>query len=1030
MFGRYRIVTRLGTGGMGEVYLADDPRLGRKVALKLLAARGDVDVAPLKRLEHEARTASALNHPHIMTVYDVGDVEGAAFIATEHVEGETLRRRLARGPVPLPEALDVAHAIAQALAAAHARGIVHRDVKPENIMVRPDGVVKLLDFGIATLAEARPLGATLAASATDAGAIVGTLHYLSPEQARGEAVDARTDVFSLGVVLHEMLSGRAPFDGPSAAAVIVSLLNDAPPPLPRAVLDAAPALGGILARALARHRDDRYARIADLAADVREARLALEIAARMPASGRGETTVSLAHSAARRGNLPIPPTPIIGRDAELARIDRLFGDEAARLVVLTGPGGSGKTRLALEAAARVAPRLADGVVFVSLAPLQDPELVPAAIAHAVGLKERPDAASLALLEDHLRSRTLLLVLDNFEHILAAAGLVSDLLAACPGLRALVTSRAALRLRGEYELPVPPLHLPDLVRLPPVDELARVDSIALFAGRARAVRPDFAITPENAATVAEICGRLDGLPLALELAAARIALLTPADLLARLARRLPLPSAGPRDLPARQKTLGAAIGWSYQLLGPAEQRVFDCLAVFAGGFTLTAAEAICGGDLVLDPLDTLVSSSLVRRQEAPDQSSRFTMLETIREFASERLAEHGDPDALRRRHARFYLALAEDGAASLAADPAVSLDLLEGEHDNLRAAIDWAVGAGEADTPLRLGAALWRFWEMRGFVREGSDRLESILAVARGSQDPLYMKVRYAAGVLADAAGRYALARTRFSENLAAYRAAGDDWGVANSLNNLGIAALRQNDYDEARRCYTESLSLWRKLGNRHAVALSLNNLGNVANLQKDFDAARALHEESLAIFRELGDERGIALTLHHLGDVSRDRAEQDAARQLYEEAFGMFRRAADASGTAGCLTDLGHLARERGEPDAARTMYQEAAVMFGELGDARGIARVLEGFAALSIDERQVELAFTLAGAASALRESIGAPLPPRERAGFDARLASAGEASLELRRQWLLAGRALPVEQAIALALDTPARVTPSRPA
>jgi predicted ATPase/Tfp pilus assembly protein PilF len=602
-------------------------------------------------------------------------------------------------------------------------------------------------------------------------------------------------------------------------------------------------------------------------------------------------------------------------------------------------------------------------------------------------------------------------------------MMTDLVAACPRLRLLVTSRAVLRVRSEREVAIPPLRLPDLGRPLSISELQRVDAVALFVDRACAVRPDFALTRDNAAPVAEICARLDGLPLALELAAARIRLLTPADMLARLARRLPLLTAGPRDLPVRQQTLRNAIGWSYQLLKPDEQRLFARLAVFSGGFPLDAAEAICGGDdlVLLDAIDALAGSSLLRRQEAFDGSSRFALLETIAEFATERLAERGEAAVLRTRHSAFYLSLAEATVERGATDDAsAGFDRLEAEHDNLRASIDWVVDAGDAQSALRFGVALWRFWERRGFVREGADRLDRLLSMpADASLEVLRSSVAYAAGVLADAAGRYEAARAHFEENLAAARALGDDSGVANSLNNLGIVSLRRGDYDAARRFYTESLSFWRRVGHRYAVALSLNNLGNVASLQKEHETARTFYEESLAVFCELGDERGVAQTLSHLADVHRDQGEYQQAHELYGDALAIFRRISDQSGVASCLTDCGHVERDAGDVDAARAMYQEAAVIFGELGDARGIARVLEGFVGLALAEGRCERACTLAGAAGALRQSVGAPMPPGERLRFEARLASVDQ-SAEDRQRWLLEGQKVPVERAIALALET----------
>jgi predicted ATPase len=1025
--GRFRIRRRLGAGGMGEVYLADDLRLGRQVALKLLLGRGGA-LKDLERLEREARAASALNHPGILTVYDIGEAGGVHFIATEFVDGETLRERMARGPMPVADAVGVARAVARALGAAHAAGVVHRDIKPENIMIRADGLIKVLDFGIATAGDLGrtpddALQATMPASAT----MAGTLQYMSPEQARGQPIDPRSDIFSLGIVLYEMLAGRPPFGGPGPAAVLLALLNDPIPPLAQFRTDVPPALHAILERTLARDPARRYRDMNTLAGDLEGLRRLS--GGDLPGGERqpGTPAADLA-AAARTGNLPVPPTRLVGREAELRAICRLIADEGSRLVVITGPGGSGKTRLAIEAGFSLASTFDDGVCFVPLAAVRAPGLVGPAIAQALELKEAADDEPAAVVARHLRNRRMLLLLDNFEQIVDAASLIAELLAGCPLVGFLVTSRAGLRVRGEQEFPLAPLALPDPARLPPAEGLAGYPAVALFVERARAARPDFALTPDNAAAVAEICVRLDGLPLALELAAARVKLLPPQAMLPRLARRLPLLTGGARDLPARQQTLRDAVAWSYNLLEPAEQALFARLAVFSGGFDLEAAEAVSGGDVeILDTLESLVSQSLLRRLETSGGAPRFSMLETVREFASDRLDEHDDAAMVRERHAGVFLTLAEAAERGLAGDRRVEwLDRLEGEHDNLRAALDWSLSGGDAARALRFGVALWRFWETRGLLREGRSRMEQILALPEAAgQASLWPKALYAAGVLADAPGDYVAARRWFGQALTLHRQAGDAWGIANSLNNLGIVAVRQRDFDVARALYQESLALWRRLGNRHAVALSLVNLGNIAAQQQGVEQAASLYEESLATFREMGDRRGVGLTLARLAGVRQDQGDEPAARELYGEAAGLLREAGDAAGFAACLTDLGHLMRDGGDAGRARMLYQEALATFGELGDARGVARVIEAFGQLAAREGIVDRAFRLAGAAAALRDRAGAPLAVEERAALDAALEAArASAGVPDAEGWRLQGYRLPVEQAIeqALALQGPA--------
>jgi predicted ATPase len=1003
-FGRYRVQRRLGSGGMGEVYLAEDARLGRKVALKLLHDQG---TEALARLEHEARAASRLNHPNILTVYDVGEHERIAYIATEYVDGETLRARLARGPLPSAEALAIMAAMAAALTAAHAAGLVHRDVKPENIMLRADGIPKLLDFGIAVPPAVDPGDDTL----PDLGAAAGTLRYMSPEQARGAPADARGDIFSLGVVLYEMIAGRPPFDGPTPAAVLLAVCNDPTPSLARAGVPA-PTLERLLGRALAKAADDRYPDMAAFAAALDAARAATDGVRRAEAAGAGDASPPLP------ANLPVQPFALVGRDAEVEGVQRLLQAPETRLVVLTGTGGTGKTRLAIEVARRVADRYPGGVCFVSLAPVTDAALVLPALAQALGLEDTRAAAAADLVAGYLATREMLIVLDNLEHLPEATPVIAELIAAAPAPTFLATSRAALRLRAEREVPLSPLEIPDLRRLPPAAALARCASVALFVDRARAVRPEFALTEDNASAVGEICARLDGLPLAIELAAARVSLLTPQTMLTRLAKRLPLLKSGHRDLPERQRTLADAIGWSYNLLAPAVQQFFERLSVFAGGFTLEAAEALGGPEIdALEALGVLVSSSLLMSRESPDGASRFSLLETIREFGAERLESRGVAEAAREAHAAWYLELAETAARELIGEhQARWLDDLEIEHDNVRAALDWAARRRQDDMAARFGAALWRFWQMRGFTREGLARLEALMATLP-PESPGRGRVTYAAGVLAEATGDYERAVARFSENLDRCRSAGDRWGTANSLNNLAVVALRRQGYDQARALHEESLGLWRLLGHEPAIALSLNNLAKVAHLQHDYASARTLHQESLAHFRRLGDRRGEALALGHLGDVARDEERHDVAEEHYSEALVRFRALGQTPELAACLADLGRLATARADPHRARVLFQEALVVAGELGDDPGIAHVLEAYADLEVRQGRPERAVRLAGAAAALRDSAGVPLPPAEQRSLEARLGGLTAADT---REWFRAGRSLSPEAAIQLALET----------
>jgi predicted ATPase len=714
----------------------------------------------------------------------------------------------------------------------------------------------------------------------------------------------------------------------------------------------------------------------------------------------------------------------VGREHELSAAARLLLSEDARLLTLTGPGGTGKTRLALQLATNVADHFDGGVYFVSLASITDPALVATAVAQILGVLQTGGKPLLDALKEHLRDSIhapTLLLLDNFEHVMPAAPFVVELLEACHALKVLVTSRAVLRVYGEQEFPVPPLALPDTKRMPPLEELAACPAVNLFVQRAAAARRDFTLSAENAGAVAEICARLDGLPLAIELAAARVKMLSPSSMLVRLQSRLQLLTGGARDLPARQQTLRNTIEWSHSLLDVAEQKLFRRLAVFVGGCTLESAEAVCdvNQDLGLDLFDgmsSLVDKSLLQHAEQPNGESRFSMLETIRDYGLESLTAAGETAETRRAHAAYCVVLAEEGTSFEHAEWMKSCEM---EHDNFRAALDWLAETSNTDWGSRLVLALFPFWERKEHFAEGRERVETMLRLMGPQRTSTRAKVLFASAVLKGAQGDYHDSEPIQQECIETYRELGDNRGVAVSLNALAVLKRDQGDYAECRSLFEQVVAISKELGDQPSLARSLSNLANVCATQGDYSIARALHEQARSIFRALGDRSGVAWSLNHQGDVALEQGDVVAARRFYEQGLAAFREAGDTMGAARSLTDLGYLVCEEGDHVAAHSLYTEALNIFCDLGYKRGVARLLEGFACASARQGDHERALKLAGAAAALRHNIRAPLRPAEQIKLDRNLQPAWAALDTLAKAAWMAGWEMPVSEALRQALD-----------
>ena len=963
---RYAVVALIAQGMMGPLYRGLDQQLNRPVAIKVLRPEVLEDHPTLlERFLREGDALRQLDHPNIVNWLNVVEQDGAHYLIMEFVEGGSLHDLLReQSRLPVERILEIGLDLADALTRTHRLGIIHRDLKPQNVLLAEDGTPRLSDFGIAHYVQRTTI--------SQPGGFAGTLAYIPPESFLGLEADERTDIWSFGVMLYEMLAGRLPFESSNTAGLINIILKEPAPSLDQLRPELPSDLVRLIELMLVK---DREARIQS----IRLVGVALDAIRR----GQPADLPAIAKPALQ-SSLPDRPTPFIGRRRELAEVVALFKEPGTRLVTLTGPGGVGKTRLALQVARALPGHYQDGIFFVDLSPILIPDLVVGRIARALGLKEGPARSPVDSIIDHLRDRRCLLLLDNFEQIIDASPIVSELIAAVPGLDVLATSREILHLYGEQEYPVSPLAIPD--RAGPAVSFSENESVALFVRHAQLSNPNFRLTEENARDVAEICIRLDGLPLAIELAAARTKAFSTRYLISLLDDSLDVLSGGSREVATRHQTLRAAIGWSYDLLDEEEKKLFARLAVFHGGRSLDALMEVCQPGLgmsALNGVESLLNKSLLQRIDGPDGTPRYFFLDTIHQYARERLVESGDIEAMRGRHALWFAELAERAEPELRGpDQEKWSARLRMEYDNLRAALSWTSGS-DPELELRLVGALSEFWYYEGPISEGEKWIRRALTKLENEQiSPGFKaKVLNGAGMLAFATGDHASGKRWNQQALDIAREAGEKVSWAWALFWLSAQATVQPEmYREGIELIEEALDLFRETGDQAGLAWGYNQLGELNRLMGDLERARAAYESSLAICRDTGNKRREAIALINLSYVAQG---QDDYRQA--ERF--------------CLAGLALLHELKLE-------YHSAIALSMLAGPLASQGRA--GQAAMYL------------GASEAIFDRMAITLQPADRVEIDAYIVQVRQMLDEeaFDAAWQK-GRAMSVEQALALAFS-----------
>ncbi len=981
---RYRIKRELGAGGMATVYLADDLRHGREVAVKVLrpelaAALGH------DRFLREITTTANLRHPNILPLFDSGEIDGHVFYVMPLIEGESLRDRIAReGALPIDDVLRIVDEVADALSYAHERNVIHRDIKPENIMLERGHAI-VADFGIAHAASTSGND-----QLTMAGMVLGTPHYMSPEQGSADTVDGRSDLYSLACVTYEMLTGRPPFTAPTPIALLVQHAVQPVPSIHNARPDAPSYIVTAIERALCKAPDDRQASVAELRETLK----------------RESITLPVMSPGTLRKPPPMPATPLLGReDLIVAAINRI--ENGTRVLSITGYGGTGKTRFAIELYRRLEAEFADGAAFVSIASVTQAADVMPTISTTLDISEAHGRSAVDAMCTVIGDRHVLIVLDNFEQVLGAAEEVAELVSRCPRLVVIATSRAPLKIGAESEFVLPPLELPDLNAT--LSAMGECPSVALFVERGQKVKPGFVLTASNAPSIAAICRQLDGLPLALELAAARVRILDPAVLLKRLDSALDLLTSGDRDLPLRQRTLRATISWSYSLLDSREQRLLRRVSVFHEGWTLEALEQVCyageKSDLALNELDSLVEKGLVR---VISNSDRYSLLETIRAFSAEQLHAAGEVETVRDAHADYFLTFAGMVDAGIKGTTQIeTMRLARIENANLYAAINWLTAKARAGdmTALEKGLLLsghlnW-FWHISGQHLTARVLLDELLALAANHRPSRGRALALLAnGMISTATGAWERSLEEWSGAFSDAHAVGDLAACAEGKMGVGYSNLSLGQIEASSAALEEAIALSENPGTGLVRGIAVALKGMLHYATGDLETGIANVERAIRIHERDDDHEGRGVALSLLAQMTFAKGDHPHALDLYQKALTSLETVGDYPEIARVWCEMGWTALASGDGEAAQQAFVSAVRKYEVVGSARGIGLAIMGLAAVEAAAGRSENAVAIAAAADALSTRAGVvvehPMDPGVAARIEGLKASIPKGTLD----------------------------------